>query len=217
MATFKKYYSTLFDVFGYPLSKRDSLSPDILRTAQKRLGIPIPPALRDYFLVAGGERRFSPCHNRLLAPAKWSIDKQRLVFMEENQRVVYWGVSIRNPDAVDPSVSQGINEEPISWHPESKKLSVFLAVMLHYQAVSGGFSYCGQATAPQESDYRFDEHGWVYYGEVNSLLAHSRPNQVICLMPPGDLPFVQNWTVLAGGRTKADLKAIATDLEIAIN
>jgi len=212
MASFKKYYRTIYDTFGYPLTERTALSSEVLAAAQKRLGVRIPAALRDYYLVAGLERRFSACHNQLLPPQRWALDKQRLIFMEENQWVAWWGVSTRNPDSDDPPVSQGVNDEPITWHPEHRKCSVFLAVMLHYQAVSGGYRFSGGADAPDQSDYRFEEQGWTYYGEVNSLEAYSRRNQVVCLTPPSDFPFMQKWSVLAGGKTKGDLQGIATDL-----
>jgi hypothetical protein len=214
MPAFKKYYSTLFRSFGYPLSSGTSNSADLLDRSARRLGVRLPRSLKDYYLVAGRERRFSACHNRLLRPTEWWVDRGRLIFMEENQCVVWWGVSVRNANSVDPAVSQGINDEPISWYPEHRKCSVFLAVMLHYQAVSGGFPFYGRADAPEESSYRFEENGWKYYGEVNSLQAYSRPNQVVCLMPPGDLPFMQRWSVLAGGKTNPDLQTIAADLGV---
>lgn len=205
----------MYQTFGYPLTVRSSLSSEVLAAAEKRLSVRVPAALRDYYLVAGRERRFNACLHRLLPPTKWFLDKQRLIFMEENQCVCWWGVSIRNAGSDDPPVSQGINDEPISWYPEHRKCSVFLAVMLHYQAVGDGYRFCGQADAPDESNYRFEEHGWTHYGKVNSMQAYSRPNQVVCLMPPGDHPFMQKWSILAGGKTKRDLQAIETDLGIA--
>lgn len=216
MSSFKKYYRSIYSTFGYPLSERTALSSDVVAATAKRLSTPIPAALRDYHLVAGRERRFSACHNRILPPSEWTIEKKRLLFMEENQCVVWWGVSIRNPKKDDPPISQGINDESIKWYPEHRKCSVFLGVMLHYQAVSGGLRFCGQADASDETNYRFEEHGWTCYGEVNSLLAYSRPNQVVCLMPPGDLPFMKKWSVLAGGKTKDDLRTISDELQITI-
>src|SRR5690349_13306014 len=144
MPSFRRYYRGIYDAFGYPLSERTALSPEVLDAGRKRLGVPVPRALRDYYLVAGRERRFNSCHNRLLPPSKWTVDQRRLVFMEENQAVVYWGVGTRNPDADDPAVWQGVNGEPIAWYAEHRKCSVFLAVMLHYHAVNGGFPFCGQ-------------------------------------------------------------------------
>ena len=91
---------------------------------------------------------------------------------------------------------------------------MFLARMLHYQAVNGGFRFCGTAAAPDKLRYQFEANGWTDYGVVNSLRALSRPNQVVCLMPPGDLPWMQKWSILAGGKTKRDLQTIAADLAV---
>jgi len=157
----------MYETFGYPLTARTAPSSKVLAGVEKRLGVIIPGAFRDYYLVAGRERRFNTCHNRLLAPQEWSIDKQRLIFMEENQGVVWWGVSTRNPDSDDPPVSQGINDEPITWFQEHRRCSVFLAVMLHYQAVNGGFRFCGAAIAPDQSNYRFEKNGWTYYALIS--------------------------------------------------
>jgi len=216
MPSFKSYYRTIYATFGYPLNERTAVSPEVLDAARKRLAVPLPRAVRDYYLVAGRERRFNTSHNRLLPPSKWTVDKGRLIFMEENQAVVYWGVSTRNPRGDDPRVWQGVNGEPITWYPEHRKCSVFLAVMLHYQAVSGGFRFCGRADVPDQTDYRFEEHGWTCYGEVNSMTAYSRPNQVVCVMPPGDLPFMRKWSVLAGGKTRSDLRDIGEELGLVI-
>jgi len=214
MASFKKLYRDLFKTFGYPLAPHAGTSPKTLAAAQKRLGVKAPAALADYYLVAGGERRLNTCLNRLLPPQQWWIDKQRLIFMEENQAVLWWGVSVRNPASVDPPISQGLNDDPVTWVPEHRKCSVFLAVMLHWHAVNDGLPFCGQADAPDETDYRFEQHGWTCYVQVNSLTAYSRPGQVICLMPPGNLPFMQKWTVHAAGKTKGDLQAIAEELKL---
>jgi hypothetical protein len=215
MPSFKNYYQTIYDTFGYPLTKRMGLSPKVLAAAEKRLGVQIPLALGDYYLVAGREQRFNKCHHRLRAPQKWEIDKQRLIFMEENQWVVFWAVSTRNSESADPPVSQGMNDESITWVREQRRCSVFLAVMLHLQAVSGGFRFRGMASAPNDLPRRLRK-GWTYYGEVNKLKAYSRSNQVVCLLPAGEVPFTDASSLLAGAKTKGDLQAIANDLGVTI-
>src|SRR5687767_11994054 len=97
MASFKDFYRTVFQTLGYPLTASTALPAGVIATAEKRLGVRVPAALRDYYAVAGRERRFSKCFNRLLRPTKWEVDQQQLVFMEENQSVCWWGVSTRNP------------------------------------------------------------------------------------------------------------------------
>jgi hypothetical protein len=114
MASFKRYFRDLYATFGYPLTERHAVAPDTLTAAEKSLDLRIPPALRDFYLVAGRERRFNVAHNRILSPPEWEIDKQRLIFMDENQVVVRWAVSVRNPESADPPVSQGVNGEAIA-------------------------------------------------------------------------------------------------------
>lgn len=214
MASFEEHYSEVFATFGYPLTERTALSTTVLAGAERRLGVKIPAALREYYRIAGRERRFNTAHNRLLPPSDWSLDQKRLIFMEENQAVVYWGVSIRNPDSDDPPASQGINNEPITWHPENRKCSGFLTEMLHYQAVCGGFRFCGGVDAPERLSYRFEGHGWRYAGKTGGISAYRRPNQVVCLTPPSDLPFQRNGSILAGGKTRRDLQGIAEELGV---
>src|SRR5262245_12961765 len=115
MASLRAHFGAMFDRFGYPLTSRAETPVDELAAAESRLDIRIPAAMRDYFLVAGRERRFNTSHNRILPPKSWRIDKKNLLFMEENQNVVWWAVSTRSPKAVDPPVYQGVNDEPITW------------------------------------------------------------------------------------------------------
>ncbi|HXG12142.1 MAG TPA: hypothetical protein VNK04_20475 [Gemmataceae bacterium] len=211
VSSFKKYYRTIYATFGYPLVERQGMSSEELAAVEKRLDVQVPAALRAYYLVAGRERRFNTCHHRLLKPQKWSIDKRRLIFMEENQRVLWWGVSIRNPDSDDPSVWQGVNDDEITWVREHRRCSEFLGFILHYQAVNNGFPFCSMADAPDRFDYDFEENGWTYYGEIGAVRAYSRSNQVVCLQPPA-LPFMDALQVLAGAKTKRDLQAIGDDL-----
>lgn len=215
MASLKGQFRAMFDRFGYPLTSRAKSSVAELAAAEKRLGIRIPAAVRDYFLVAGRERRFNTCHNRILAPKSWSVDKKNLLFMEENQNVVLWAVSTRSPKAADPPVFQGVNDEPITWVREHRRFSVFLEVMLHYQAVSGAFAHLGSAAAPDDVHQKL-KNGWKYAGEVNQLWAFGKQNQVVCVTVGGGLPFQPAMMLLAGGKTKRDLAAIEESLSVSL-
>lgn len=214
MASFKKYYRDIFTTLGHPLTNATGIPSEELSRHAKRLGVRIPRSLRDYYAVAGREKLFNRCHNRLLAPKNCSIDKRNLIFMEENQAVVLWSVSTRSSVANDPAVFQAVNDEPITWVREHKKCSVFLGVMLHYQAVSGGFRYVGSAPSPDNLHEKL-KVGWTFIGEVNQLWAFSRRNQVVCVMF-SDLPFQPAMMIRAGGKTKADLHAIEDFLSVSL-
>jgi hypothetical protein len=217
MKSFKEFYRNIYCTFGFPLTARAGVPSAVLGAAEKRMRIKLPAALRDFYLVAGKERRFNTSLNRVLSPNDWFVNQHRLAFMEENQAVVYWGVLIGNRSALDPACFQGINDEPITWRLDCRRLSVWIAVMLHYQAVMGGYRFCCRADAPETSDYRFEKHGWNSYGEVSTVNAYSRTNQVVCLTPPGPLRFQTRWSIWAGAKTKKELQAIGDEIGISLH
>ncbi len=175
---YKNYYNKIFDLFGYPLDDSTSMEESVITHASQSYDTGIPVALRDFYLVAGCEKRFSQCYNHLITPKNWIIDKDQIVFMEENQGVVLWSVSINGGD--DPLVFQSINDNEMEWFPENCKFSVFIAVMLHYQAVNGGFDCIGNFSEHVELNKMLKEK-WTCYGTVNGLIAYSRQNQVLCI------------------------------------
>ena len=214
MPSFQKHYESLFRSLGYEL-RRDAATPaKLIRDAERRLKVGIPAALRDYYLVAGRERRFNRCLNRFLSPDQWTIDQKRLVFLEDQQRAMCWGVSVQSKKADDPPISQGFNDDEISWHPECRKCSKFLMSLLFYHAANGGLPYSGRADVPQQTNYRVDDHGWVHRGEVGGVVAYSRPQAVLCLYPPGGLPFQQKWSIVAAAKTRPGFQSLASEMGI---
>src|SRR5262249_26178212 len=90
MINFQDQYRRAYESLGHPLTHREGRSQTRIRAVERRLGVHLPKALRDYYLVAGTERRFNQIFNHLYAPEEWFIDGEKLVFMEENQAVVLW-------------------------------------------------------------------------------------------------------------------------------
>lgn len=203
--SFERHYRQIFDSFGYPLSKNAGVLPAALSKAEKSLGITVPKALLDYYLVAGREKHFNEAHNRLISCNDWEIHRKRLLFMVENQGVVVWSVSIGSSQDEDPKIWQASNEEPYEWYQETRRCSVFLSVMLHYQAINGGMKYSANAEARPDLKRKLKTK-WTCYGTVNRMTAYSRQNQVLCIEP--------DMGILAAGKTKRDLDAIASELEL---
>ena len=206
---FAQYYRDIYASFGYPLGQTSAIAVSTIDRAADSLSIILPVALRDFYAVAGREKRFNQCHNRILAPKDWRLSKNRLIFMEENQWVVWWGVSIGNPRNEDPPVFQAVNDDDdLQWHQENRRCSVFVAVMLHYQAVSGGFKHYGNSPKPDNLK-RLLKDGWRFFGTVNRLAAYSRQNQVVCIEP--------DMGVAAAAKTQKDLRTIETELGLSLS
>jgi hypothetical protein len=123
---FKRYYSDRFrEVFGAPPRPDEGLGDDAVRIALARRDLVIPTALRDYYSLAG-RHRINENHDRLrpVEELEWMGDK--LVFLDENQCVVFWGIDRSDLKKADPIAWQGINGTPIEWHSENLRLSRFL-------------------------------------------------------------------------------------------
>lgn len=209
MTRYRKEYGRTYANLGRPLTARDGCAESRIAAAERRLGVRVPTALRDYFLVAGRERRFNCVFDRLLRPEDWFVDAERLVFMEENQAVVYWGTLAAAKRASNPPVYQGVNGEPIEWYVEHEQCSVFLHVMLHWQGAFGGaMPWSGTATVAPTLVRRLNRK-WSFVGEVNRMRAYSRQGQAVCLLEWDD-----GWRIFCGTAAKQDAARIADELGI---
>jgi hypothetical protein len=106
---FADSYRATFATLGVQLISEDGCLNADIEGAESRLAIRLPGSLKEYYLVAGREKRINQFHNRLLPPEKLFLDAGRVVFMEENQRVVFWAVPAIQGMKSDAAVFQGVN------------------------------------------------------------------------------------------------------------
>lgn len=176
--------------------------------AERHFAVTLTESLRGYYLTLGNLRALNDAHNRLLAPKDWFLDGGKLVFMVENQAVLYWGVEATQSPDEDAAVFQGINRLPeaIDWNPECDRCSEFLLVMLHWQAVMGGLEWLGMAdeVGPAVADYL--AAAWRRVGGYSGMVAYRREGQAACLLSDDNGPLY------VGGRTESQFEAIASDL-----
>jgi hypothetical protein len=167
-----------------------------------------PRVLRTYYQIAGRETRLNGAFNRLLPPEEWIVDQKRLVFMEENQAVVLWGVATTK-DAVDPPVYMGVNGDEIKWYREHRQCSTFLSVMLHWQgAFGGGLPFTSTAVASLALR-RILRRNWRFAGEVNRMQAFAKPGKTVC-----HLRWDDGWRVFAGAVDQSKIDEISNELSL---
>ncbi|MEC4806561.1 MAG: hypothetical protein SAJ12_20370 [Jaaginema sp. PMC 1079.18] len=126
---FKNYYSRRFkEIFGYSLQPSDALGDCVIQAKLAKCKLTLPKALIDYYSLAG-QHYINEEHNQLLfiEQVNWMDDK--LVFMQENQLVVYWGIDRADVSSPNPIVWQGINGDVIDWYEEKYRLNQFLMAM----------------------------------------------------------------------------------------
>ena len=125
---------------------RDRVGPRSVEAAEERLGARLPAALRTLYLETGASRRVHQAHNRLVPLAKLEFHGDHLVFYEENQAVVVWGIARAALGRADPPVEHGqFHDQAGAWkfHPESRSVSEFACAQGAWQAVQGGLPFVG--------------------------------------------------------------------------
>ena len=127
-----KYSLALESLLERDLVKSDGLAPAELQSAEERLQLRLPRALADYYLLAGA-LDLNRQHNRLYPPSALEIMDQKLIFMEENQAVVLWGMGLQELNLPDPIVFQACNDLPLEWYSEEMPFSDFILKMWRWQ------------------------------------------------------------------------------------
>jgi hypothetical protein len=163
--------STLGEVRPVGLEEKE------LTAAEERLGVHLPAALKDFYLVTGAwDLNFA--HNRLLEPNELRWVKDKLVFYEENEKLAQWGISRTELRRNDPVVSQGVRERGrMQWFDEELSCSNFLVLMTYWQTLVGGLGFASVATI----DGKWDrvKPGWARQGNNGPMVIYAKPKCVL--------------------------------------
>ncbi len=207
--SFAEWLKTTFATLVRPLMPDDGEPETGISAVEARLKLRLPAVLREYYLLAGRFDRFNRAHNELRRPGDWTVEGGKLVFLEENQCVVFWGVEASTLPEDDPPVHQAenIRGRPAEWFLEHERCSEFLIVMLHLQAVWGGYEFLGGSEVKQEAVTKF-LNGWTAAGTVNQLSAFNREGAAACIIQ--DKNSLQ---LYVGGRTEREFEFIRAALE----
>lgn len=128
-------------ILGRKIELSEGTSEDAILAAEKKLGVKLPDALRYFYTSVGKIALFTDAFEFFAQPKQIYIKANKLVFLEENQAMLSWGIDldeIAKPDAkVYQSPNAGDTEKNVIWYPETLPLSQFLEMIMYYQAVSG--------------------------------------------------------------------------------
>ncbi len=186
-----QYLRTLQALFG-KCRKPQGLSQKTIETVEKRLGIVLPRALREFYKTIGGERRLVCCYNRFREPGGLSIQNERLIFGEENQGVVVWGIERKLLRLPDPPVFQGSPDGHI-WFREGVTLSDFFQRALCWQCVNGGMKYRFSGIATRQvirnAFTSLSAIGNTHVGDRYDLRALAKGGVTVCFVGRGKDSF----------------------------
>ncbi len=209
MDEYRRIYRRAFETLGRPLNSKDRVRVAELRAAEPRLGVRIPQALADFYRSAGRADDFTSVFNRLLPPGELAMESGKLMFLAENQAVVVWGTDAGAGPTDDPPAYQATNGEPLVWECVNGRCSVFLLVMLHWEAAFAGAMPHASTAAVQANLVELLDRNWSFVGEVNGLRAYNKPGASVCF-----LRWEDEWRVFAGSTSGAGMDALAAELGV---
>src|SRR4029450_4278942 len=134
-----------------PLTDEDGWTEDDLRAAERRLGLRLPPAIREAYALFGRRQDLTSVQDRLLDPDQLELDVtgEVLIYRVENQSVAVWGVPLAAMEQPDPPVVVARNFEDGSWEPFLERFSVGCVEMVLSESL---FSAPGALSAHRDMD-----------------------------------------------------------------
>jgi hypothetical protein len=102
----------------------------VVRAAELRLGLSLPKALREWYLLYGNLSDVWNVQDQFLPPDELSIHDGRVVVYRENQNVVRWFIRASDLDAPDPPINVSDVDDDRSFHSAATAISEFAVQML---------------------------------------------------------------------------------------
>jgi len=115
-----------------PLKRGDGYPASELNAAEKRLGLKLPEALREWYQLAGQREDVFATQNFLVSPEELEVEDGLLEVYCENQGIVHWGLKPADLHLPDPPVylnDDGMHDEPQELIRENETVSEFALQM----------------------------------------------------------------------------------------
>ncbi|MEV5600695.1 SMI1/KNR4 family protein [Streptomyces sp. NPDC052299] len=133
--------------WGEALRNGDGWTEADLAAAEERLGVRLPAALREAYLLFGRRRDLTSNHDELLGPADLYVDDagEALVFRHENQGAASWGLLIEELREDDPAVFVRLDLADKSaerWEGWTERLSLCFVEIVLSEAVQADGATC---------------------------------------------------------------------------
>ncbi|MFI5828563.1 SMI1/KNR4 family protein [Streptomyces sp. NPDC051578] len=129
------------------LESGDGWTEADLDAAEERLGVRLPVALREAYLLFGRRRDLTSNHDVLLGPAELYVDdaKEALVFRDENQGAASWGILLDNLQDDDPAVfirPDLADKSAERWEEWLERLSLCFVEIVLSESLRSGEELC---------------------------------------------------------------------------
>ena len=140
-----------------PLGPGDGYEPEDLDAAELRLGVKLPPALREAYLNFGRRDDLLRNQDRLAPPEELEIRHDALIYHLENQGAADWGILLAEIEQEDPPTyyrADLVDKDAEQWEPWTERLSVALVELVMSETAlytADGLSDGGDVSGEEDS------------------------------------------------------------------
>ena len=132
MTTYSEIYRSFISKYLHrDWGTEDGINNNNILIHESKLGITFPTALRELYLTMGHTRQLLSVHNKVFPPEDVEVENGYVIFMEENQSVVTWGIRLDEIEENNPIIWQRNNTENL-WYSEEKTLTELLKSMFEW-------------------------------------------------------------------------------------
>ncbi|WP_409416809.1 hypothetical protein [Flavobacterium sp. PS2] len=192
-------------LLGRSLTNNDGFDVETIENAETKLGQSIPAILKEFYITVGKLDIFMSSFQRFLKPEDLFYEDGKLVFLEENQNVCYWGVNI-----ADTLVYQTQNIDNAVWYSEEILLPDFLQMIMYGQCAEGGYPFSGAIyDMDQDELSEFIEEitakDWQKVVDHNNWIIYENDRKLIWYFTDDNGNLSEDYPLFVSTLTKEDL------------
>lgn len=202
-------------LLGRSLTNNDGFDVEIIKNAEAKLGKAIPEALKTYYVTIGKLDIFMSSFQRFLKPEDLFYEDGKLVFLEENQNVCYWGVDTEKKED-NPLVYQVQNIDNAVWHSEEILLSDFLQMIMYGQCAEGGYKFSGaiydmDLEEMPEFIEELTTNNWQKVVDHSNWIVYENDRKLIWYYTDDNGDFSEDYPILVSTLTQEDFLTMEED------
>jgi len=127
-------------IVGRSLFSEEGIKKSGILEQEKLLNIKIPSALQELYLTVGNNALFTDGFHHFSEVTSLFVKDNKLVFLQENQSVVYWAVDLTDSKTVYQTTDQNFDQH-VQWYSEELSLDQFIEMILYIQCVMSDESF----------------------------------------------------------------------------
>ncbi|KFF13650.1 hypothetical protein [Flavobacterium hydatis] len=195
-------------LLGRSLTNNDGFEVKIIENAETRLGQEIPKLLKEFYITVGKLDIFMSSFQRFIKPEDLFYEDDKLVFLEENQKVCFWGVDKENKED-NLLVYQVQNIDNAVWYSEEILLSDFLQMIMYGQCAEGGYTFSGAIYDMDKDELsEFIEEittkNWQKVVDHNNWIIYENDRKLIWYFTDEDGNLSEDYPLFVSTQTKED-------------